>query len=82
MLSLFVILTVLLAVAILWFAVVAAVYAAGFLIVGIQLATGRTTIDELAEKAKQAPKRIKKPKRVKGGGISYPSPLDDPGLWI
>lgn len=84
MILLYLILT-LIAIAILYFAGIAVVYAVCFLIVGFQLVTGKTTIDKLNEKAKQAELKKKTAKTPKAKGnfsfLSYPSPLNNWGLW-
>lgn len=86
----FIILT-LLALLVLYYAGIAIVYAVCFLIIGIRLAFGKTTIDQLNEKAAKTRLSVKADKakiatksaKSKGGFsfLSYPSPLNGWGLW-
>ncbi|WP_418981667.1 hypothetical protein [Alistipes sp.] len=74
----------------LYLAAIAVVYMICFLVVGVQLALGKTTIDELnkkvklAEQAKQAKAEQENFKPKKSGAfwfLSLPAPLNHWGLW-
>lgn len=84
MILLYIILTALALVA-LYFVGVAVVYIVGFLVVGVKLAVGKTTIAELNEKAEIATLAKADNKKTKNKGdfsfLSYPSPLNNFGLW-